>query len=365
MKYLKPWSAITITILAVTFAFVACHKSDKENSPSASTSQAELQNFWRQKLANQPSITTDIVNIKGKGYYSDLLGNRIDVQHHATHRDEASSCPDPGDSEVEYEFVSMEREYTCNTGYRFLVTFHLTSEFYIVASNGSNFSTGRVRLRNGSTTIVTTDPAQLLSITNNGVVGTNGNGADLNQFTLVFRTPIVSEANYNASNAIQPSMFLYTDCTNYPTVTVPFTTEVSTDGSQHRTMPCLRVDHVGWNPSSGSGGSYTPPSLSGCNPTGFTCFPTGYVYPQWQEIEFQKSDGTWGHHFNLYVNFLSNPSVNTDKITYLDVFYIDVTNTPDLTPGNVNVRYRNKITNSSNGGPCTSDQWIQEQWFLQ
>lgn len=157
------------------------------------------------------------------------------------------------------------------------------------------------------------------------------------------------------------------DCSNY-TLIIGYSTQQSAVGSQHTTLPCLRVDKVYWNPSSGTPPTYTPPSLSGADPTGSGCFPYGYVFPDKQEIKFKKnSSDNYTGVFNLYINGLGNASVATSEINYFDVWYIDPANSSALVTGYVDVRYRNKQTGTSNGGPCVTeptDTWVYETWYI-
>lgn len=341
----------------------------KKNTISETKNQTDLREVYKQKLKNEPVTSTQIVNQKGKGYYGDINGNKLTTFPVTVNRSDAFTCPDPGDSEFDFEFESMTREFTCGIGYRFLVTFKITSEFEILFDNGTNISSGRVRFRNSSNvTIHTTDPAALLSIQNNGSVGTNGNGDDMYEFIITFRTPVVSESIYNASASIQPSLFAYTDCSNYPTITIPFSTQVSTAGSQHINLPCLRIDKVYWNAATSN--PYVPPNLAGADPTGSGCFPYGYVFPHKQEIWFKNGSGEWKK-FYLHTSGLGQPGVETDLINYWDVWYIDVSlsqSNNGLSPGNVEVRYRNNHMNGSgNGAPCVTqpaDTWVYETWYI-
>lgn len=357
--------AFLLIIIGTTTIFVSC----KKNSVAKNDERTTLLKSFQEKIIKSPVVTTEILQLKGKGYYGDINGNKISTTSGLAGRGDASSCPDPGDSEFDQEFVSMDREFTCGVGYRFLVTYKVTSEFYPVLSSGSNVSVGRVRLRNGSTTIYTTPNAPVISIVNNGVVGLNSLGEDLNEFLITYRTDIVPEATYNNATAIQPNLFAYTDCVSYPTLSIGFSTQQSAVGSQHTSLPCLRVDKIYWNPSSGTPPTYSPPSIAGANVFGSGCFPYGYVLPEYQELQFKNGSGVWKS-FYMHINGLANPGVETDKITIIDVWYLDLTLSASqngLVTGNVDVRYRNKITSSSNGGPCVTepaDTWVYETWYL-
>ena len=127
---------------------------------------------------------------------------------------------------------------------------------------------------------------------------------------------------------------------------------------------------MNWNPSYGTPPNYKPPSLSGADPIGSPCFPYGYVFPHRQEIQFKNGNGNWKA-FYLHINGLLSPGVETPLIGHTDVWFIDLILSQsfnNLVLGNVEVRYRNNLMNtSSNGGPCVSepaDTWIYETWYL-
>ena len=368
MKTVKLVTALALVILLSLVTFYSCRKTDSTTTKE----QDNLIELYRQKLKNEPLTSTEMVNLIGKGYYADINGNKITVvpgQPKSGILD--YTCPDPGSSEVAEEFVSMEREYTCGVGYRFVVTYKVTSEFQLLLANPNNssqFSVGRVRLRNSGVTIYTTPTAALLSIQFVAIVGQNSNGKDLNEFIVKYRTDIVSETTYNSATSIDPNLFAYTDCANYPIITIPFSPQQSAPGYQHTTLPCLRVDKIYFNPSFGTPPNYTPPSLAGANATGSGCFPVGYVFPDKQEIHFKKntSDNYTGT-FNLYTQGLTQSSVATPEINYWDAWYIDRSNLTGLIPGNVQVRYHNKQTGTSNGGPCVTTPdgtWVYETWYI-
>jgi len=311
-----------------------------------------------------------VLHVPVTGYYGDINGNRLEViPKNGSEKTQGTSCPDLGSTESSQEFVSMEREYTCNVGYRFVVTYRIVSEFYLLNSIGSTASGGRIRLKNSSGQYYYTTPASSkapVTITNNGVVSQNSEGADLNEFIVSFRTEYVSETDFAGAVAIEPNLFVLTDCSNYPTLTIPFAPKQAAIGSQQNSFPCSRVDRVYWNPKSGS----TPPSLTGANPVGSTCFPFGYVFPNKQEVEFKNSSGQWKP-FYLKINGLGQPGVQQSLINYWDVWYIDVSASQTnngLVPGNVEVRFRNnQMGSTSNGGPCVTEPagtYIYETWVI-
>ena len=349
-------------------AFYSCKKNER-NEPKVET---DLKTLYKEKLKGQPISITQVVNLPGKGYYGDINGNKVTLPPgiHKGNSTNGSSCPGPGDSEFSNDLVSITSEYTCNVGYRYVVTYRLTSEFYPQMTNGSGTpSKGRIKLLNGSTQVYitpTTTINPVLTITNNGVVGVNSNGDDMNEFIITYRSEIISEATVNSATAIQSNLTCYTDCSNYATLNIAFSSNQSVPTGQQVSSPCLRVDKVWFNPTSGG----TPCNLAGCDPIGSGCFPYGYVYPEKQEVEFKNGSGAWKN-FYLRINGLGQPGVETGLINYSDVWYIDVSASSSnngLVTGNVQVRYRNKqVTNGLNGGPCVSQPdgtYVTETWYI-
>lgn len=364
MKTLKIIIASATLLFFSIFAFYGCKKTANNESKE----QDNLAEIYRQKLRNEPSTSTITVNLPGKGYYGDINGNRIAVTQGIASRPDGSSCPDPGNSEFEQELVSITKEFTCNVGYRFVVQYKITSEFYPLLTNSSGQqSKGRIRLLNSSGVQVYITPTSsinpILSIQNNGVVGQNSNGDDMNEFLVTYRSEIISEATYNLAASVQSNLTCYTDCLNYATLIIGFSPQQQVEGYTQNTMPCLRVDKVFWSPRNGS----TPPSLAGCNPVGSLCFPYGYVYPAKQEVQYKNNQNQWIP-FHL-THFINQTGTQMSLIDYWDVWYIDVTScqTAGLTTGNVQVRYRNNHNVNANGGPCVTQPngyWVTETWYI-
>lgn len=354
-------------LLFVSLAiFYGCKKSDLNETKE----QTNLVEFYKQKLKDQTTSVTQVVNLPGKGYYGDINGNRITLIMGKGNGTEATSCPGSGDSEFVNDLVSITTEYTCNVGYRFLVTYKLTSEFYPQMTNGGSLlSRGRIKLLNGSTQVYITPTSTVnpvLTIQNNGVVYLNSNGDDMNEFIITYRSEIISEATFNSATSIQCNLTCYTDCPDYATLNIPFSTNQSIPASQQTSLPCLRIDKVWFNPSSGG----VPANLAGCDPVGSGCFPWGYVYPEKQEVEFKNGSGVWKK-FYLHINGLGQAGVETGLINFWDLWYIDVSlsqSNNGLVPGNVQVRYRNKqVTNGLNGGPCVTQPdgtYVTETWYI-
>ena len=355
----------TLVVLMTTAIFYSC----KKTATNETKGNEELLKQFAIKNKNEPQISTQVVNLKGTAYYGDIDGNKITPGQ--VNKGLAYTCPDPGNSEITQTLVSITREFTCGVGYRFVVQYEIISEFELLYGNGSGlYSRGRIKLLNGTTQVYIspTSPVNpVISIVDNGVVGQNSNGDDLNEFLVTYRSEIISEATYNQSNSVQSNLFMYTNCPNYATITIPFSGQQSVSGSQHNSLPCTRIDKVYWNPSSGLGAS-----TAGCNAVPGSCFPWGYVFPDRHQIEIYVNS-QW-QAIQLW-RFASGGGTETPAtaglISPIDVWYISMTgysgSPSTISAGTYSVRYRNKETDASNGGPCEtqpSNTWITESWYI-
>lgn len=375
MKKLKLMTASFILIAVSLIIFYGCKKTgvgepDKPNTGK----QEDLAAIYTAKLKGQPTSATMVVNLPGKGYYADLNGNKVTINRTAVpnaNRTEAFTCIDPADSEFDQEIVSITREYTCNTGYRFVVQYRLETEIEPLITNSSGqVSRGRIQLRNAANGVIYTTPTTtinpVISIVNNGILRQNSNGDDVYEVVVTYRSEIISETIYNQSASVRANLIAYTDCSLYPQLVCPFSAQQQVAGSQHDALPCTRIDKVYWNPSSGLGAS-----TAGCNALPSSCFPWGYVFPNRQEIEIY-ANGQWQQiRLWRWASGGGTENNNTGLISPVDIWYISMTGyagSPSTIPvGTYNVRYRNNHNVSSNGGPCVtqpSGTWITESWYI-
>ena len=352
-------------IVLITILLFSCQKSINDQQ---ATEKQDLIETYRQKLQGKPTETTQILKLPGKGFYGDINGNRITTIIPNGGRGNASSCPEPSESEFEQELYSITRMFYCGSGYSYQIRYKIISEFTPLYNGGSpfyNISFGRIKLYNNASntaiyTTPSTDKNPIVDIQNNGVVGQNSNGDDMNEFILTFYTEEISLSTFNSATRMKAMIFAYTDCPNYASIQIPYSGDQTVSTTTQNALPCSRTDAVYFNVQSGS----SPSNLSGVNPIGSSCFPSGYIYPNKQEIEFKKTDGNWGGHFNLYLTGLNNPSSTKYLIDYVDIWYIDGANSAGLgSQGTKEVRYRNNHNVAANGGPCTS-AWVYTTWYI-
>jgi hypothetical protein len=219
-------------------------------------------------------------------------------------------------------------------------------------NNSSQLSRGRLRLKNSSGTVIFSNTNIPLSSIEN--LGADPYDASLTRFRITFTTPFIDNTTYNSSATAEPAAFIYTDCSNVPSVTVPYSSQQATSTTANYTTPCTRYDKVYYNPASGG----TPANVAGVNASG-GCGIYGYIYPDQHHIQYYKSStSTW-----LDMKFYFYGSTAEGYIYNWDVWYID--RSTDLAPvGNYQIRYRNKENNTSYGGPCESPSWVYETWYL-
>lgn len=184
-------------------------------------------------------------------------------------------------------------------------------------------------------------------------MGTDPSDASLTLFKIVFTTPYIADATYSNSATAEPGAFVYTDCSNVPTVTGPYTADQANSTTANYTTPCTRYDKVYYNPAAGG----TPASVAGVNASG-GCSIYGYIYPDQHHIQYKNSSNVW-----VDMPFVFYGLTATGYITNFDVWFIDRTGALSAV-GNYQVRYRNKETNSTYGGTCESPDWVTETWYL-
>lgn len=375
-------SLIFISGFLFTLLFSSCKRRDVAQDK---LSKEDKELIVKAISQSQESFILDQpVYLSGKGFYSDISGNKVMVDENVNLERgiaEKSTCPELGDAEFSQEFVSIKREFTCSQGYRFEIKYKVRTEFYPLESiHSAQFSFGRIRLKNSSGTVTYITPNdkrnKVMSIKNNGVVAINSLGEDLNEFEIIYRTEYISQAVFSAAAAIEPMLFLYTDCLNYPTMTIAFSPQQSSVGVGHNALPCLRVDKINFVGGGGydgliwgANGGSSLILLCGCGNSGSTaCYPDGYVFPSQQEIWFKNKDGVWTEF--RFMRFSDFSIVKSKYILPADVLKIPIAlyQSQGGLPANgiVEVKYRN-IGLSAGGQPCETepaDTWIYEVWYF-
>lgn len=308
-------------------------------------------------------------NVAGKGFYGDLEGNSLHFPLNQDNNRTEWYCPQPPDQDDDLQQeVSVTSQFTCNQGYRLEVTYTIKSYYNLLTANPNNssqISKGRLLLKNSSGTVVWSNTNMAItSIVNLGTTPDDYGVADLTIFQVKYITPYISESTYNSSAKAWPSLFIYTDCPNIPTVSIPYSAQQAASTYDLITLPCLRVDKVWWNPSTGLGAS-----LAGMDAVPGSCYPYNYVYPDKQEIQIY-ANGVW-QAIQLWEWDPQGGTIpnNTGKIIHSDIWYISMSGYigGTISAGNYQVRYRNRQEGTSNGGPCVSqptNTWVTETWYI-
>lgn len=372
---MKLTGRIFAALLSVSLLIIIFNGCKKQNTgtPERQTMQPAL-DALRERYKNTPLTTTQILNMPGKGFWADETGKQIFARTSSPNRIEA--CPDPGEDYPSQSVYSVLREFTCGQGYRIEVKYDVILAYTPQLTNGlGTASFGRVWLFNsGGTriwpTVTPTPKHNVLTIDNLGSAGTDPNGLPLTKYRVTFRTDYIPEGTFAASTSMQTYLSVYTDCVNYPTFVCPFSTQQSAITSQQDAYPCTRIDVVYWNPSFGLGAQ-----VAGVNTIPSSCFPWGYVFPDWHEVQIFK-DGAW-EPLKLWRWKASPPPPPGDPKEYsagllnsVDLWYIrmDSYNAPTTTipTGTYPIRYRNKQTTGV-GNPCVTQPdgtWVNTNWYL-
>ncbi|MBK6937857.1 MAG: hypothetical protein IPH18_13940 [Chitinophagaceae bacterium] len=294
-----------------------------------------------------------------------------------------STAPTANDLFVSYTLQYVRWYYTCGTGHDLTATWRISVPYSLLLQdpNGDDYSFGRIRIRNGGTTLVTSSllGQNNLLIVNNG---TDPNCSSNTLYTVTYTWHDVSDS-YFPDNYIQCSLTIYNNCS----VTGNINAVGYTDGCPGPssmgdvfTHPCDRVDQAFVNPNNGPNNCAT---IAGayvvCTP------PSGFTGTDEHQVEYRPVTNTSS---DLWENQENDPynqnysEVQLGKIpgtgdpgtssrtlnSYTDVLYLR-----EMTPnsGKWIVRYRN-IYNSGCSNIYTAPpppqtwggNWHQEIWNL-
>ncbi len=257
------------------------------------------------------------------------------------------TCYTPGVDEWYVISLSNKRQFLCNSGYKIYVEWKVSvpNAINLINNNGTNTTTGRVRLKNSSGITIST--SNITAITFSTPVPDDPiNYPDNKVYTITYETPYISQSTFNSAYTLENSMpIVATDCVDIPWFSIPVLPVYIFNVANSNTNACQRNDYVYINPPSYSGGCLgtliTSPSIAGCNIFG-QCNISGYTLPQYQHVQWRRTDVTpienWG----------SNPD-HERLLGPSDVF----TFTPGTNYNNCaqyEFRYRNE-TSSCPGGP--------------
>lgn len=372
MKALTKNLSILLFIFSVLAVLNACKKNkDKETAQENQqhSMQAALE-AMKARYKNEPASYTQVLNLKGKGFWADEKGNQI--TRHSSPAGRIAACPDPGEDYPTQSVYSVKREYTCGQGFRIEVKYDVKLAYTPLKENASLVpSFGRVLLFNSTGTRVwpTTTPLpkhSVLTVENLGSAGTDPNGLALTNYRITFRSDYIPDGIFNASTSMQTYLSVYTDCVDYPTFVCPFSTQQSDVTSQQNFYPCTRIDPVYWNPGIGIGAS-----VAGVNTIPSDCLPYGYVFPEQQEIQVYCYNQWQPMRLWRYGTTTFKEYRNTGIIDNFDIWYVTVDGYTgggtSYLNGNYPVRYRNKMITTNAGGPCVTEPvntWVTTTWDL-
>lgn len=109
-----------LALAFLTLIFSACKKSTKmpdELNPNEVATRAELISRISAERKDQPFSYFAEVYAPGKGFYSDLNGDMIDLKK-IRKSQRGYECPDPGDEYYSEAITGIGTSYSCSVGYR-------------------------------------------------------------------------------------------------------------------------------------------------------------------------------------------------------------------------------------------------------
>lgn len=374
---MKPTKNIFIATLMVIMLFALLNGCKKTKTDDVQSHEAEIEAI-KAKFKNAPIGTKYELNLPGKGYYGDINGNRIIPG--SIKRTEYFCPGDPSEDEFEQQLNSTYNEFTCGQGFKVTVTYEVKVWYnleYDNPNNSSQISKGRLKLYNSSNQVVWSNTS--IPISNIALTGTEpypgGGLPDYNVYEVTFTTGYIDEATYNSSANAKPSLFMYTDCADVPTINIAYSSQQIVPTTGNYTVPCSRIDKVWFVPNPGGSAA----SVLGVIAVS-TCNIYGYIYPDQHEIEIDAGAGfepirLWKYNPAYYPGGPYPQKIYnyTGVIGKTDVWYIEMTGYDDgaggtttISAGTYPVHYRN-IQLTTYGGSCNTEPngtWVSENWYI-
>jgi hypothetical protein len=386
----------TTCIVVIALTLNSCKKT---NEPGEQQFTPDAQNDlekMRQQVKDHPEMAAIIfpINQKVPMHFEDENGRVVNssspVQGQGNNFTYQCVSPEEMDHPTSATLISTSRFYDCSVGYRFVLTWRISTSVNLTSSNagGTMFTRGRIRIKDifGATLYSNTNitPATIT------LIGDDGSTGNANHIYQVSYTTAWLPFSYFTPNTtvFEHSILAYTDCiyetedeNGDPTnIALSIVSAYASSGlGLDASTPCNRVDPVAVNNAqTGTNNGLVTGFRSLINP----CPTLPAVYPDRQQIQIRcivsgSEDDVWrdisptsssstapiGTVGNLYPY---NSSTQAGTIDPFDFYYfssIDVRpthlgliSTSDV-HGSYKIRYRNRMMPLSTG--CAGD-WSAE-----
>lgn len=259
--------AVVITVL-----FDSCKKNDTNKSLTDQKSIEERSiNALKERYKFESREINFTVNAKGQGMYTDINGNPIDWSKART---SDFACYDPaddanGDLTPIVALNSVTINFTCSGDYFIGGDWTISTPYQLLHQNPNNstqYSKGRLRLKNSSGTFYYVDGAMSALFTQTGTETING--VDRYVYNIKTQSSAISGTTFSSAVLVQLGGFFYTDCPDVPSITIAYSNTYSKDLSNTNNL-CKRTDKIWINPPSWTNGVIdTYASIAGINALG-------------------------------------------------------------------------------------------------
>jgi hypothetical protein len=354
MKYCKLMMITSVCIFFMA-GVQSCKKSD---SGDKEFDQELVLKQLREKIAKQGYHEITQVNKRSTGVtYTDVNGMEHEINLAGSGARATTSCT-PGLFDCatatdvsELESPVIDLLYGTRISYCYsaaqtsdvTVRWRMSVPYTILPENPFNTaqkSRGRLRFKNSSNQII----QSYLTIVPVTIVnwGVDPDCSNRTVFEYSYTLTGIPNSLFTNGNSMESNYFLYTNCSYQTTLTnTAWITTISFTGTTTAASPCGRTDKVWINPGTGPGG--VPTALGVGNTIGCS-FPTGYVAPQVQRIEYWKNSAPG----IVYVHEIGPFGA------------VNMTNaTPSSPAVGWTVRYQNKMnTPTACVGPWYIENWV-------
>jgi len=292
-RNLFPFIVILLLIPGLLFLVNGCKKQDTGMTAAQADELANAKTALKEKIAKEGRAVTIPVNQKITAFYADQNGNEVPKEVLLARRPGRSNAAASIISACDYSnsptvLLNSYSIYSdCATGYKVSWNYTVSTNNNIVATssyNSSQVTKGKFYIYDNNNTLVYSN----LSVTPATVTDMGADPANFGYelFSVTFNTGLLPPGVFNTSYTTKLGALIMTDCSDFEPFPIALQNYSATAYQYPSTQPCSRIDPFYLN-------NYTKPlRVWGEDPIG-SCAGTGYVYPNWQEINFSVNGGAW------------------------------------------------------------------------
>lgn len=279
-----------LLVPALLFLVNSCKKQDAGIAAAQADELSKAKAALKEKIAKEGWGVTIPVNQKITAFYADRNGNEVPKEILMARRPGRDNASASIISACDYSnspsalLNSYSVYFDCTQGYKVSWNYTVSTNNNVVAANGTQQSKGKFYVYDNNNTLVYSNTSVTPAVVSDMGADPLTSGYEL--FSVTFNTGWLPLSTFNAAYTTKLGALLVTDCSDFEPFPIALQNYSATAYQFPSTQPCSRIDPFYLN-------NYTKPlRIWGEDPIG-TCTGSGYVYPNFQEINFSVNGGAW------------------------------------------------------------------------